>query len=216
MSMKGLFFVCMAAVAASPVFGASLLYQGHGSVRIEAADGMVIYVDPYAGEGYDKKADLILITHEHRDHNNIDLIKEKADAVILRSKDMLIKGIYQIKKIGNIKIEAVPAYNKNHKKEECVGYILTINGKTIYLSGDTSTTDAMPGFKERKLDYAFLCMDGKYNMGPEEATECAKMIGAKHTVPYHMTPGKLFDEETAKKLKVDSILIVPAGSKIDL
>ena len=53
MSMKGLFFVCMAAVAASPVFGASLLYQGHGSVRIEAADGMVIYVDPYAGESPD-------------------------------------------------------------------------------------------------------------------------------------------------------------------
>ena len=201
---------------ASPVCAASLLYQGHGSVRIEASDGTVIYVDPYIGEGYDKPADIILITHEHRDHNNIDLIQHKDKAVILRSKDMLLDGKYQIKKIGNIQIEAVPAYNKNHKKEECVGYILTIDGKKIYLSGDTSTTDAMPGFKERKLDYAFLCMDGKYNMGPEEATECAKMIGAKHTVPYHMALGKLFDEETAKKLKVDSLLIVPAGSKIEL
>ena len=214
--MKGLFLILAAVCTASPVCAASLLYQGHGSVRIETSEGKVIYVDPYAGEGYDRKADLILITHEHRDHNNIDLIKEKADAIILRSKDMLIKGIYQIKKIGNIKIEAVPAYNKNHKKEECVGYILTVDGKTIYLSGDTSTTDAMPGLKERKLDYAFLCMDGKYNMGPEEATECAKMIGAKKSVPYHMAPGKLFDEETARKLKVDSLQIVPAGSKIDL
>lgn len=214
--MKSLFLILAAVCVASPVCAASLLYQGHGSVRIEAADGTVIYVDPYIGEGYDKPADIILITHEHRDHNNIDLIQNKDKAVILRSKDMLIDGKYQIKKIDNIQIEAVPAYNKNHKKEECVGYILTIDGKTIYLSGDTSTTDAMPGFKERKLDYAFLCMDGKYNMGPEEATECAKMIGAKHSVPYHMAPGKLFDEETAKKLKVDSLLIVPAGSKIEL
>ena len=214
--MKILFLILAAVCTAAPVCAASLLYQGHGSVRIEAADGTVIYVDPYIGEGYDKPADIILITHEHRDHNNIDLIQNKDKAVILRSKDMLIDGKYQIKKIGNIQIEAVPAYNKNHKKEECVGYILTIDGKTIYLSGDTSTTDAMPGFKERKLDYAFLCMDGKYNMGPEEATECAKMIGAKHSVPYHMAPGKLFDEETAKKLKVDSLLIVPAGSKIEL
>ena len=118
MSMKGLFFVCMAAVATSPVFGASLLYQGHGSVRIEAADGMVIYVDPYAGEGYDKQADLILVTHEHRDHNNIDLVKQTEKTVVLRSKDMLIDGKYQTKKVGGIQIEAVPAYNKNHKKEE--------------------------------------------------------------------------------------------------
>ena len=213
--MKSLFFVCIAALAASPAFGASLLYQGHGSLRIEA-DGMVIYVDPYAGEGYDKQADLILITHEHRDHNNVDLVKKTDKTLILRSKDMLTGGKYQTKKVGNITIEAVPAYNKNHKKEECVGYILTIDGKTIYLAGDTSTTDAMKGFADRHFDYAFLPMDGKYNMGPEEATECAKMIKAKHTVPYHMAPGKLFDEETAKKLKTDSLLVVPAGAKIEL
>ena len=213
--MKSLFFVCIAALAASPVFGTSLLYQGHGSLRIEA-DGMVIYVDPHAGEGYDKQADLILITHEHRDHNNIDLVKKTDKTVILRSKDMNINCKYQTKKVGNITIEAVPAYNKNHKKEECVGYILTIDGKTIYLAGDTSTTDAMKGFADRHFDYAFLPMDGKYNMGPEEATECAKMIKAKHTVPYHMAPGKLFDDETAKKLKVDSLLVVPAGTKIEL
>ncbi|MBP5395997.1 MAG: hypothetical protein J6Y34_03270, partial [Bacteroidales bacterium] len=30
-----------------------LLYQGHGSLRIVTGDGKVIYVDPYAGEGYD-------------------------------------------------------------------------------------------------------------------------------------------------------------------
>ena len=214
--MKGLFLILAAVCTASPVCAASLLYQGHGSVRIETADGTVIYVDPYAGEGYDKQADLILITHEHRDHNNIDLIQHKDKAVIIRSKDMNINCKYQTKKIGNITIEAVPAYNKNHKKEECAGYILTVDGKTIYLAGDTSTTDAMPSLKERKLDYAFLPMDGKYNMGPEEATECARMIGAKHSVPYHMAPGKLFDEETAKKLKVDSLLIVPAGTKIEL
>ena len=213
--MKSLFFVCIAALAASPAFGASLLYQGHGSLRIEA-DGMVIYVDPYAGDGYDKQADLILITHEHRDHNKISLVPQTDKTIILRSKDMLIDGKYQTKKVGSITIEAVPAYNKNHKKEECVGYILTIDGKTIYLAGDTSTTDAMKGFADRHFDYAFLPMDGKYNMGPEEATECAKMIKAKHTVPYHMAPGKLFDEETAKKLKTDSLLVIPAGAKIEL
>lgn len=213
--MKSLFLILAAVCTATPLCAASLLYQGHGSVRLEA-DGMVIYIDPYAGEGYDKQADLILITHEHMDHNKTSLVPQTDKTIILRSKDMLVDGKYQTKKIGNISIEAVPAYNKNHKKEECVGYIVTVDGKACYFAGDTSTTDAMKDFASRNLDYAFLPMDGKYNMGPEEATECANMIKAKHTVPYHMTPGKLFDEETARKLKTDSLLIVPAGTRIEL
>jgi hypothetical protein len=41
---------------------AKLYYQGHGSCRVTADDGRVIYVDPYAGGGYDKPADIILVT----------------------------------------------------------------------------------------------------------------------------------------------------------
>ena len=44
---------------------ARLLYQGHGSLRIVAAKGKVIYIDPYAGKGYDLPADLILVSHGH-------------------------------------------------------------------------------------------------------------------------------------------------------
>ncbi len=206
----------IAAFAAVPVSAATLLYQGHGSVRVEASDGMVIYIDPFAGEGYDKPADLILVTHDHPDHNKISLVPQKEKTVILRSANMLVEGRYQTKTIGNISVEAVPAYNANHKKSECVGYIVTVDGITCYFAGDTSTTDAMKDFGKRHFDYAFLPMDGKYNMGPEEASACADMIGAKHTVPYHMAPGKLFDEETARKLKTDSLLVVPAGSEIEL
>ena len=42
-----------------------LFYQGHGSFRLTANDGRVIYVDPYAGEGYDLPADIILVSHQH-------------------------------------------------------------------------------------------------------------------------------------------------------
>ena len=36
-----------------------ILYQGHGSLRITAQGGMVIYIDPFMGQGYDVPADLI-------------------------------------------------------------------------------------------------------------------------------------------------------------
>ena len=56
---------------------AKLYYQGHGSYRITAKDGRVIYIDPYAGDGYDLPADGILVTHQHHDHNKIELVTRK-------------------------------------------------------------------------------------------------------------------------------------------
>ena len=48
---------------------ADFLYQGHGSFRLVSDAGCVIYIDPFAGEGYDLPADLVLVSHEHGDHN---------------------------------------------------------------------------------------------------------------------------------------------------
>ena len=46
-----------------------LLYMGHASLRITTAEGKVIYIDPFVGNGYEPAADLILVTHAHFDHN---------------------------------------------------------------------------------------------------------------------------------------------------
>jgi len=101
---------------------AKLFYQGHSSVRIVSSKGTVIYVDPYAGGGYTLKADLILVSHEHKDHNNVSIVPSTKDTIILRSKDMLIDGKYQTKVVKDIKITAVPACNSNHNINECVGF----------------------------------------------------------------------------------------------
>lgn len=196
---------------------AKIYYQGHGSLRLISSKGTVVYIDPFTGDGYDMPADLILVTHQHPDHNKLDLVTKKSDCVVLQNFDMLPDGkTYQTKTVGDIKIEAVQAYNKNHKKEECVGYIVTVDGKQIYFAGDTSTTEQMPSFAARNLDYAFLPCDGKFNMDIPEAISCAEKIKAKHTVPIHMAPGELFNAERAATFKTPSALIVPAGQEIEL
>ncbi|MCL1847488.1 MAG: MBL fold metallo-hydrolase [Coriobacteriia bacterium] len=193
-----------------------LLYLGHSSLRITAADGRVLYIDPYAGEGYDKPADFILITHQHEDHNQIGLVTQKPDCRIITNEDALAGGKHNTLDLGDITVEAVEACNVNHDPKECVGYIITVDGIKLYCAGDTSKTEAMESFAQKELDYALLPIDGFYNMDLEEAVVCANLIGAKKVIPIHMNPGALFDPERAEALDVANKLIVAPGEEIVL
>lgn len=195
---------------------ATLLYQGHGSLRVTTDGGKVIYVDPFAGEGYDAPADLILVTHQHHDHNCIGLPAKNPGCVVWQNTDALKGGQYQTLRLDFAAAEAVEAYNHHHKKAECVGYILTVDGVSVYFAGDTGETAEMARMAGRGLDYAVLPMDSTYTMDVPETIRCAKLIGAKHTIPVHMTPGKLFDSDRARKLTVPGALIVQPGETIRL
>jgi L-ascorbate metabolism protein UlaG (beta-lactamase superfamily) len=193
-----------------------LFYQGHGSYRIIAADGTVVFVDPYVGEGYDKPADLVLVTHQHGDHNQLQLVAQKPGCRVITNVEALQGGKHNSFIVGGIEIEAVEAGNKNHDPMECVGFMVTVDGIKIYASGDTSKTKAMEGFASRGLDYALLPCDGVYNMDLAEAAECAALIGAKHVIPIHMKPGELFDRAAAEAFAAPNKLIVAAGEEITL
>ena len=207
------------AAAEGSMSGHRILYQGHGSLRIVTAEGKVIYVDPYAGDGYDLPADLILITHGHQDHTAVKLIKKKNEGCrTITWKEALVKGEYKTFDLGYAAVEAVQAgNNKNHSIKKCVGWVITLSGgTTVYATGDTSTTDQMAELADRHIDYAFFVCDGVYNMDMEEAIACAKTVNAKHSIPYHMAPGKLFDAERAERFDVPGRLIIPAGEEIIL
>ena len=197
-----------------------LYYQGHASARIETAEGKVIYIDPFAGDGYDLPADLILITHDHFDHTQTDLIREKnPDCVIISQKEALEGGTHQSFDFDYVKVEAVEAgYNRNHNVKDCVGYVLTFsNDAKVYFSGDTSKTPQMAEMDG--IDYAFFCCDGVYNMGMEEASECAKLVGATHSIPYHMIPAdpqNNFDEELAETFDAEGRIILKPGDYLPL
>lgn len=195
---------------------ATLLYQGHGSYRITSNKGFVIYLDPYVGEGYDRPADLALITHEHGDHNKLELLTMAPGSKVLRAADMLQNGIHRTETFEDVRIEAVTAQNKNHDPSQCVGYLLTLDGITLYAAGDTSTTEDMKRMAPLHLDYALLPIDGVYNMDAAEASACATLIGAKHTIPIHTTPGKLYDRTDAERFTHPTRLLVEPGEEIVL
>ena len=193
-----------------------LLYQGHASLRLTLNDGRVIYIDPYAGTGYEKEADFILVTHQHSDHNAIQKVIQKDNCVIISNKEALDNGEYKQFEFDGLKIEAVEAYNKRHSKDECVGYILDFDGLKMYISGDTSTTEQMKTLSKHNIDYALFCADGIFNMGLKESAECAELVGAKHNSPYHIAPPRLFSNRKAEKWTAPNKLIIEPNKEIEL
>ncbi len=195
---------------------AELLYQGHGSLRFQTNKGTVIYLDPYAGEGYNLPADLVLVTHGHHDHNVVTLPAKKEDCVVITHAEARTATGYRKFTVKDVEVEAVPAYNGHHASDECVGYLLKFDGLSVYASGDTSKTDWMKTAGSLHIDYAFYPIDGIYNMNAAEASECAALVGARHSIPIHMKPGGLFDRAIAETFSASGRIIVEPGETLAL
>ncbi|NTU43127.1 MAG: MBL fold metallo-hydrolase [Nitrospirales bacterium] len=170
-------------------------WLGHDTFRIEG-QGVVIYTDPFQIKKEDR-ADIILITHEHRDHcSPEDIAKiQGPDTVIVTVADCLpkVSGSVTVVKPGSrisvkgVEIEAVPAYNTNkqfHTQDRgWVGYIFTVGGKRIYIAGDTDHIPEMKTFPA--IDIALLPVSGTYVMTAEEAVQAALDIRPKIAIPMH-------------------------------
>jgi L-ascorbate metabolism protein UlaG (beta-lactamase superfamily) len=90
--------------------------------------------------------------------------------------------------LDGIGVEAVPAYNitaarlKNHPKGRDNGYVLSIGGKRIYVSGDTEDVPEMLSLKS--IDIAFICMNSP-TMDEQHAANAVKAFKPRIVYPYH-------------------------------
>jgi len=180
-----------------------ITFIGHGSL-IFTFGGKVIYVDPY-GEVADysqlPKADIILLTHDHYDHFDLSAIKairtEQTKLILTAACAKKISGGIVMKNgdvqiIEGIKVEAVPAYNIIHKRDDGQpfhpkgvgnGYILTFGDKRVYVAGDTENIPEMDALKD--IEVAFLPMNLPFTMTPEMVADAARRLKPKILYPYH-------------------------------
>lgn len=193
-----------------------LLYFGRASIKIKLTDGRVVYVDPYAGKDsdYEDLADLVLVTHQHGDHNQVSRVTLKPEGKVYQCPLDIVPG--DTFTSHGIDVLVVDAYNKNHKKGESAGFVLSIAGLKIYHSGDTSPIPEMAVLKDLQIDYALLCMDGFYNMGPDEAMAVTDVIDPKYVLPIHTSKHELFDQEIMDAFTSPKKIEVLPGGKIKL
>ena len=191
-----------------------ITFIGHGTLMFKCG-GKTIHVDPVSREAdYATlpKADLILVTHEHGDHldlNAIKMLKKENTEIVLteictqRDANGLVMKNGDIQKIMGLNIEAVPAYNLIHKRKNGNpfhpkgngnGYVITFSDKKVYVAGDTENIPEMKKLKD--IDVAFLPMNLPYTMTPDMVADAAKSFNPKILYPYHYgntDPQKLID-----------------------
>jgi len=176
----------------------------HGAVIFEW-DGKTIYMDPWgSADLYEGKPapDVILITHPHGDHLSPDMLKalgtrsatfyvpqavaDKMPEQYLEQTTVMANG--DKIEVEGILINAVPMYNlpeegARHAKGWGNGYVLSMGGKNIYVSGDT---DGIPEMRDLKgIDVAFVCMNLPYTMEINQASESVLDFEPAIVYPYH-------------------------------
>ena len=190
------------------------------SIRISGHPG-VIYIDPLqlADEAHD--ADYVLLTHDHYDHfspEDIAKVSRRQTVLVVPEKmakkaeelSDLVGRIYTVRpgtyhELDKLEFETVPAYNSlkpfHPKGAGWVGYILHVDGKRIYVAGDT---DATREAKAVRCDIAMVPIGGTYTMDARKAAELINELRPEIAIPVHYGEivGKPYDgEEFAENVK---------------
>lgn len=180
-----------------------ITFIGHGTLMLTFG-GKVIHIDPWTKlADYSKlpKADVILLTHEHFDHLDpkaVEMLRTENTVILLtqacssRIKRGTVMKNGDVRTVGGLKTEAVPAYNIVHKRDNGQpfhpkdvgnGYVITFGDKRVYVAGDTENIPEMKTLKG--IDCAFLPMNLPYTMTPEMVADAAKAFKPKILYPYH-------------------------------
>jgi L-ascorbate metabolism protein UlaG (beta-lactamase superfamily) len=182
-----------------------------------AWDGHTIYVDPVGGaESFADMPDpdLILVTDIHGDHLDADTLAAVVgpDTEIVAPQAVIdqLPADLQVasRTLANgeqatlldVGIEAIPMYNLTedrlgfHEPGRGNGYVLTMGGQRVYISGDTEDIPEMRALED--IDVAFVCFNLPYTMTEEQAASAVLEFAPRIVYPYHYQ-GSDFDEFAA-------------------
>ena len=205
---------------------------GHASVRLETADGTIIYVDPWSEqlEGEPGDGDVVFVTHDDMDHYDPDAIEavagDDATVAVFEAVDTsdLERDVVDLPYAGEVTVdgvdvETVPAYNDPagdhvdedgapfHAEGEVTGLLLDLDGTTVYFPSDT---DFLDHHESIAADVFVPPIGGHFTMDRSEAAAFARSVDPDLVLPEHydtFEPIETDAEAFAADLEADGIRV---------
>ncbi len=140
--------------------------------------------DPFKGVGLPEprvKADIILCSHSHSDHNNVKVVRHE--------KSMILEGFTGAKRIENVSIKGIATFHddtRGSKRGRNSIYVVGLDDLVFCHLGDLGHPLSPSEIGEvGPIDILFIPVGGFYTIGPEQARKVMESLKPTITVPMH-------------------------------
>ncbi len=221
-----------------------LTYLGHSAFYVEGSKGRLV-IDPFLtgnplakAKPSDIRVDYVLLSHGHGDHlgDAVEIAKANHATIIapfelanycaskgVEVHQMHIGGGHNFP-FGRVKLTIAhhgsAAPDGTYTGNPC-GFLITMDGKLLYHSGDTSLFYDMKLIGDmNKIDVALLPIGDNFTMGIEDAVKAVEFLNPGLVIPMHYKTFDVIDVEpqdfvNAVKANGQKSQILPVGETLE-
>ncbi|MHC1581914.1 MAG: MBL fold metallo-hydrolase [Candidatus Syntropharchaeia archaeon] len=158
-------------------------WHGHACFEIRSSDGKIVVTDPFdESVGYplpDVRADVVLTSHDHYDHNNVGCIKG-SPSVVRGEGEHVIDGI---------KFRGIHTFHdtsSGSERGENIVFVFEIDGIRLCHLGDLGHVLDEKKVKEiGEIDILFVPVGGVYTIDAKGAEKVIEQLNPRIVIPMH-------------------------------
>lgn len=161
-------------------------WYGHACFAIIPSKGPTIVIDPHDGKSLGLKppqilADIVLITHEHFDHNAYNIVAKPSARVFSMNVEEI--NVDDIKIIG---VETYHDKDKGKRRGRNVMYKIVVDGVSILHLGDLGhILDEKHAALVQPIDIVIIPVGGVFTIDGKEAWKVIEILKPSVVVPMH-------------------------------